>query len=227
MAADQGMTHVPIFGAARTLAARLSDGTLGWLRARLADIEVGAVKELVEEEGPTTRSRRKSQTWWRSVFSSELIADTTPAVIARQPHSRADLKLRGEVLDAWFYDDFLRPLYLCGSVNVQVHDGVADLEGYARTGTDRDLLDARTRTVAGIREVRSAIVADDELARQVELALRGDARTWLLRPRVESSLGTIRLQGIAPDGLTREAAGEVAAVQPSVLAVRNRLRVVA
>lgn len=200
------------------------DGLAGRLRALLVDGGTGRVEEfLVESAG---QCRRMPAAWVRCLTGRALVVDATRAAVGRLPLFRSDREVRGEILDAWYYDDFLRPLHLGGSVNVHVRDGVAEVEGYAWSRLHRRRLESVARRVPGVRGVVMAVATDDELALQVEAALRGDPRTRTLRPRVRSSLGTITLHGEAPDRATRAAASAVADCHPLVQRVVNRLRVV-
>ncbi|MFN3651269.1 MAG: BON domain-containing protein [Armatimonadota bacterium] len=202
------------------------DGPAGHLRQLRVDAVTGELVELVIESGLFCRqSRRIPAAWIGRITSSGIELDALLSAVAGQPHYRSDRELRAEILEAWFYDDLLRPILLRTSLDAKVREGVATLEGYVWSSDRRWRLIDRARSVSGVVEVRCEVVTDEELIHQVATALSADSRTWSLYPQIHSSLGVVSLDGRAPDEATREAASEVAATVPRAKAIHNRLRV--
>lgn len=204
-----------------------ADGPLvGRLRQLLVAASSGDVEELIVETGWLIKQRRRlPAAWVQQVTATGVEVEASREAVEDLPLFRGDRELRAAILDAWFYDEQLRPTFLRAPLDVKVGDGIATLEGYARSRGIRLHLQAAARAVPGIREVRGAIITDDELVQEVISALGRDPRTRLLRPRVQSVLGLICLDGEAPDQSVREAASEVTASVSCVREVTNRLRV--
>ncbi|MCC2671869.1 MAG: hypothetical protein K0Q72_4340 [Armatimonadetes bacterium] len=201
------------------------DGPAGRIRELTIDPSSGEILEFVVEGGLFSTTRRRLPAAWVSRISSrEVAVEATAAAVARLPHSPGDLELRKAILDSWFYDDFLRQLFLTAPVDVKVREGVATVEGNATSDRQRQRLVMRAHSVPGVREVRCSVISDAELAAAVIEALGDDPRTRGLRPRVQSSLGVISLEGEAFDKTCRAAASEVVAGVPQVRTVINRLR---
>lgn len=203
------------------------DGVLvGRLRQLFVAASSGDLAELIIETGWLIKQRRQlPAAWVQRVTAAGVEVEASREAVWDLPLFRGDRELRAAILDAWFYDEQLRPTFLRAPLDVTVGDGIATLEGYARSRGIRLHLEAAARAVPGIREVRGAIVTDDELVQEVISALGRDPRTRLLRPRVQSVLGLIWLDGEAPDQSVREAASEVTASVSCVREVTNRLRV--
>ncbi len=180
------------------------DGTAGRVRRVLVDAASRVIREVIVESGFFSReSRRLPGTWVRRISGTALEVEATLAALAFLPLFRGDQEIRAAILDAWFHDDVLRPMFLRAPLDVQVRQGVAMLEGHAWSGSGRRRLEARARAVPGVLEVRSAIVSDDDLPHAVASSLADDPLGQELRPRIRSSLGVISLEGQTPDTATR------------------------
>lgn len=201
-------------------------GQEGRLRQVVVDPSSGQIEELILETGRFTRQcRRLDAACVRTIAETGIEVEAASGALEALPLFREDRDLRAAILDAWFYDEDLRPTFLRAPLEVRVWDGIATLEGYVPSRGIRKRLEAQARSVSGLREVRGTLVTDDELVQGVRCALGEDLRTRMLRPRVRSVLGLICLEGEAPDEHTREAASEVAATVSRVRGVINRLRV--
>lgn len=200
------------------------DGIAGRASRLLVEGPSGQIADVIVDSGLFNRqSRRLPAAWVRSITATAVEVDATVAAVAALPRFRRDREIRADIMDAWYQDVQLRAMLPRTILNVSVRDGVATVEGYAWSRARRQRLEERARTVPGVLEVRSAVVADDELVYEVADALAGDPNTGSLRPRVTSSLGTISLEGRVPDRTAGQAALEVAARVPRVRAVLNRL----
>lgn len=199
---------------------------VGRLRQVLVAASSGDLAELIVETGQLIKQRcRLPAASVQRYTAAGVEVTASREAVGDLPLFRGDRELRAAILDAWFYDERLRPTFLRAPLDVKVWDGIATLEGYATSRRIRLHLEAAACAVPGIREVRGAIVTDDELTQEVISALGRDPRTRTLRPRVQSVLGLISLDGEAPDQSVRDAASEVTVSVSCVREVINRLRV--
>lgn len=204
---------------------RALDGATAWRASQLlVSATSGRMLELVIAAGPLTSGKRRLPAGWVREIHTVVEVQATRAALAALPHYRGDRELRADILDAWFYDDWLRPTLLRTPLDVKLCEGRATLEGHVPTRRISLRLEETARSIPGVVEVRNRLVVDDDLTHQVMNALLEDPRTSLLRPRVWSHLGVIYLEGEVPHGAAHQAASEVAAAVPGARGVLNRLR---
>jgi len=137
-----------------------------------------------------------------------------------------DDALREAVLTHLFHSfPALREIGQC--FDAEVKDGKVILKGWVRTETIRDLGERAAVEVDGVKEVVVQLIADDELEREVALALEKDARTADDFPGiyVDSYCGEVKLWGTVSHPEDIAVAAEIASSVKDVRAVRNELKV--
>lgn len=138
---------------------RALDGTGGVVRQVVVDAGTHAIEELVVELGLfSPRLYRVPGEWVRGITPDAILVDASFRALRRLPEYRSDREIRADILDTWFWDELLRPALLETPVDVQVREGSVTLEGYADSPEQARRLEGRALAVAGVREVRSALV---------------------------------------------------------------------
>jgi len=99
------------------------------------------------------------------------------------------------------------------------------LRGHVSSQFKRRLAHDQLRGLAGMAALHNELVADDELAATVSMALAHDPRTAGQHIGVYPRLGEVHLRGSVQTTAIRERAGEVARAVGSVTCVVNELHV--
>ncbi len=137
------------------------------------------------------------------------------------PPYKSDEVLQREVESALF--DFT-PLHIdLKAITAHVSDSILYLDGNISSALRSDIMLDKVSSVTGLAGIKNRVVADDELAAGLALALGQDARTRDLPIGVYPRLGIVRLSGAVHNGQQKAAASEIAENYPGVRAVTNDL----
>jgi osmotically-inducible protein OsmY len=85
--------------------------------------------------------------------------------------------------------------------------------------------EAVARSVEGVIDVENHLDTDLSISAAIVRALLSDPRTDISAIEVTSKEGTVTLRGAVDNALIRDAAAQIAAEQPGVLSVVNKLEV--
>ena len=148
------------------------------------------------------------------------VAGTTPGALL--PY-RPDDVLQREV-ESILFD--LTPLHIdLKGMKMRVLDGVLYLDGNISSSLRGDIVVDQVSGVTGLLEIKNNLVADDQLAAYLAVALSKDARTRDLPIGVYPRLGVVRLHGTVQSVQQKVAAEEIARSFPGVKSVINELGV--
>jgi osmotically-inducible protein OsmY len=115
------------------------------------------------------------------------------------------------------------------AVRIGVEKGVVQMIGVVPDEAVRRQAEETARSIDGVIGVENILYADTSIALRVTAALSADPRTSpavdLGRIRVNSNRGTVTLEGEVPSPEARTAAAQMAAGQPGVFTVVNRLEI--
>lgn len=161
-----------------------------------------------------------------------LITDITPRQVAVRLGSmlpeqlvryRPDEELRRNVYDTLYNYAPLR-IDLSG-VEIHALDGAVWLRGHVSSDGKRRLAEHQLRGLVGVAELHNELVADEELAAAVSMALAHDPRTAGQHIGVYPQLGDTYLRGSVQTRAARAGASDVAAGVSGVKEIVNELRV--
>jgi len=137
------------------------------------------------------------------------------------PPYRSDRELQQEV-ESILFD--LTPLHIdLKAINIRVLDSVLYLDGNISSTLRSDIVQDQVLGVEGLMEIKNRLVADDQLAADLALALGQDDRTRDLPIGVYPRLGVVRLSGAVHNSQQKAAAEEIAKSFPGVRSVNNDL----
>jgi osmotically-inducible protein OsmY len=137
------------------------------------------------------------------------------------PPYRSDRELQRDV-EKILFD--LTPLHVdFRGMNVRVLDGVLYLDGNISSSLRSEMILGQSIGVIGLLEVKNNLVADDQLASELALALGHDPHTRDLPIGVYPLLGIVRLSGAVHNTQEKAAAEEIVHAFPGVRSVVNDL----
>ena len=146
-----------------------------------------------------------------TAYDDEILSDDAlrEAVLAHLFHSFPALREIGQCFDA------------------EVRDGKVILKGWVRTETIRDLAQEAATEVGGVKAVIVQLIADEEIEREVALALEQDARTVNDFPGifVDAYCGEVKIWGAVSHPEDVAVAEKIVSGVKDVRAVRNELKV--
>ncbi|HEX5440829.1 MAG TPA: BON domain-containing protein [Ktedonobacterales bacterium] len=134
---------------------------------------------------------------------------------------RPDEEIREEVREA-IYDYAQLRVDLPG-IAIRVIDGVLWLQGHVSSDLNKRLVSDQIANIRGLSEIHNDLIADNDLASDVAMALAKDPRTMQGNIGVYPSLGHINLRGRVRTPAARTAAYEVAHSVRGVEDVENAL----
>jgi osmotically-inducible protein OsmY len=147
-------------------------------------------------------------------------AGSEHAASALTPY-RPDEEIREEVREA-IYDYAQLRIDLPG-IAIRVIDGVLWLQGHVSSDLNKRLVRDQIANIRGLNEIHNDLIADNDLASDVAMALAKDPRTAQGQIGVYPSLGHINLRGSVHTPAARQAAYEVARGVPGVEDIENAL----
>lgn len=136
---------------------------------------------------------------------------------------RPDADLHADIYKA-IYD--YQPLRIdLPGIDIRAIDGSAWLFGHVSSDLNQRLVTDQLQGIPGLAAVHNHLVADNNLASAVSLALARDPRTAGERVGVYPRLGEVRLRGNVRSAAAREGASEVAQGVPGIKSVINELHI--
>ncbi|HZC79347.1 MAG TPA: BON domain-containing protein [Ktedonobacterales bacterium] len=218
---EQKYTAVP-YGEQLTRSTRvLANGkTLGRLAQLTITRETQALRHLVVDRGREALVPAERIT---SLSYKQIAVDLGGVSADTLTPYRRDDALYRDVYAA-IYD--YQPLRL-DLQGVQIHaiDGTVWLKGHVASDLNRALIEEQLHGIHGLADVRNDLVADNELAADVSMALARDPRTARQPIGVYPQLGEIHLRGSVRTPEARQAAGEIAANVPGAGPVQDELHI--
>lgn len=136
---------------------------------------------------------------------------------------RPDEQLRQDIYDRLFDH---APLRLdLAAIEIRPLDGVVQLRGYVSNDLLRRMAEDQLQGITGMSELHNDLVADNDLAATVSMALALDSRTAGQHIGVYPRLGEIHLRGSVRTRAAYEGASNVAKAVPAVTRIMNELRI--
>ena len=134
-----------------------------------------------------------------------------------------DEQLRQDIYDRLFDH---APLRLdLAAIEIHPLDGVVQLRGHVSNGLLRRMAEDQVQGITGMSELHNDLVADNDLAATVSMALALDSRTAGQHIGVYPRLGEIHLRGSVGTRAAYEGASNVAKAVPAVTRIMNELRI--
>jgi osmotically-inducible protein OsmY len=215
----------PVSGAQldRSTQITTADGKpLGKLAQITVNSETGVLRHLVVDRG----------LHGEALVNAGLITDLTAKRITvnlgtQQPGQltpyRPDAELRDEIWHRIY--DYARMRPDLPGIEIHAIDGVVWLKGWVSSDANRRVIEDLLENVSGLAELHDELVADNQLAAAVSLALGHDSRTADQRIGVYPKLGEVHLRGIVQSPQVSNAAEELARAVPGAKSVINELRI--
>lgn len=136
---------------------------------------------------------------------------------------RPDEQLRRDIYDRLFNH---APLRLdLAAIEIRPLDGVVQLRGHVSNALLRRMAEDQIQGITGMSELHNDLVADNDLAARVSMALALDSRTAGQHIGVYPRLGEIHLRGSVGTRAAYEGASNVAKAVPAVTRIVNELRI--
>ena len=143
------------------------------------------------------------------------------ATLQTLPAYRSDRDLQQEVENALFDQTQLHVDFR--GMDIRVLDSVLYLRGNISSSLRADIVQDQASGVSGILEIKNELVADDELAADLAVALGKDPRTRDLPIGIYPKLGVVRLSGAVHTAQQKAAAEEVVRNFPGVRGLSDTL----
>ena len=134
---------------------------------------------------------------------------------------RPDEEIREEVREAIY--DYARLRVDLPGIAIRVIDGVLWLQGHVSSDLNKRLVSDQIVNIRGLSEIHNDLIADNDLAADVAMALAKDPRTAQGNIGVYPALGHINLRGRVRTPEARTAAYEVTRSVPGVEDIENAL----
>ena len=132
--------------------------------------------------------------------------------LRRLPQLRSDAELAAEISAALSEAPMFRRRDDLDVIDVRVIDGVAELQGNARSLLRALHVEQVAEQVNGVVDVRNKLIIDDDLARTAAAALTHEPRLHLDELCISAVLGVVHIRARA--GSITDCAGVLLAVQP-------------
>ncbi len=156
-----------------------------------------------------------------TVATGAVTVNISASVLQNLPPYRSDGELQQEV-ESILYD--ITPMHVdLKGITIRVLDGVLYMDGNISSSLRNEIAQDQVLGVAGLLEVKSNLVSDDQLAGDLALAYGSDPRTRDLPIGVYPRLGVVRLGGAVHTIQQKAAAEEIAGKFPGVRSVLNEL----
>lgn len=196
--------------------------TVGRLAQLTIHGDTRMVRHLVVERG-MGREYLVPATMVKSVTARQISLDLGGTSADRLTPYRDDEELRQEAFDAIY--NYARLRVELPGILIYAIDGVIWLKGHVSSDLNRLLVEDQLGGIVGLAELHNELVADNELAAAVSMALAKDPRTAGQHIGVYPKLGEVHLRGNVTTAEARAAATEVARGVPGMKSVVNDLRV--
>jgi osmotically-inducible protein OsmY len=202
-----------------------TDGPAGQVHQVLLDRDSGVATHVVMRRGlRLPRDVVVPLSWARSITPERIELAVGCDELDLLPEYRPDEEIADNVLQRLHDTPQFQGVDL-DSVHIEVNGGVVWLGGHVRSRDLRELAGEVATRVPGVLRVENALIADDELAAEVERALLADERLHAVDLQVDVLLGVVELRGSVATPDERDEAARVASRVPGVEAVTNTLEV--
>ena len=196
--------------------------TLGHLAQLTIHSETRILRHLVVERA-MGRECLVPATMIKSVAARQIAVDLGATSVERLTPYRDDEALRQEAYDAIY--DYARLRVEMPGIEIYAIDGVIWLKGHVASDLNRRLVADQLDGIVGLAILHNELVADNELAAAVSMALAKDPRTVGQRIGVYPKLGEVHLRGNVRTAEASAAATGVARGVAGVKTVVNELHV--
>lgn len=196
--------------------------TLGRLAQLTIHSDTRLLRHLVVERG-LGREYLVPATMITSVTARQVNLDLGGTSAERLTPYRDDEELRQEAFDAIY--NYARLRVELPGIQIFAIDGVIWLKGHVSSDLNRRLVADQLGGIVGLAELHNELVADNELAAAVSMALGRDPRTAGQHIGVYPRLGEVHLRGNVRTAEASAAAAEVAQRVPGVTRIVNELHV--
>lgn len=158
-----------------------------------------------------------------AITAKQITADLGTLQPSQLTPYRPDAALRDEIYSRIYDYSRMRP----DLPGIEIHaiDGVVWLKGWVSSDVNRRIIQNLLESIPSMAELHNELVADNQLAAAVSLALGHDPRTAAQRIGVYPKLGEVHLRGIVQSPQVSAAATDIARTVPSVRSVFNELRI--
>jgi Mg2+/Co2+ transporter CorC/osmotically-inducible protein OsmY/sporulation protein YlmC with PRC-barrel domain len=200
------------------------DGPVGRVQQVLLDPSSGVATHIVVRLTTgllTPREVVVPLTWARSISSSRIELSALRAELLDLPEYRPDDEIAADILRRLAEDPQFQGLDRY-TLKAKVQAGVVWLTGRVRTAEHKLAAEQLASTTPGVLSVRDELIADDEVAANIERALQ-NAGLPLTDLEVAVLLGQVKLRGRVATRPDREAAERVARSVPGVESIVNDL----
>lgn len=195
---------------------------LGKLMQITINQETGALRHLVVDR-PLHGEALVNGGMIATITAKQITADLGALQPGQLTPYRPDAELRDEVYSRIY--DYARMRPDLPGIEIHAIDGVVWLKGWVSSDVNRRIIQNLLENIPGMAELHNDLVADNQLAAAVSLALGHDPRTAAQRIGVYPKLGEVHLRGVVQSPQVSTAATEIAATVPGVKAVFNELRI--
>ena len=161
--------------------------------------------------------------WARTITPERVELAASRDDLLALPEYRDDDEIQADILRRLFDDTRFVGLDRY-TLKVEVKGGLVRLEGRVSTTAARSAAEELAAATPGVLSVQNELVADDEIAANIERALRSSG-IQLEALEVSVLLGQVKLKGIAATASDGQAAARLASSVPGVESVVNELSV--
>lgn len=140
------------------------------------------------------------------------------------PSQKTDAAIKGSIDRALWKDDVLRAIESY-EVEVQVKNGIVYLSGHIVSTTSQSRIQNAIRAIPGLLGIQNNLILDDELTREVAIALGALEHTYGCKFFTGASHGVVSLNGIVSDENVKLLAEKCVGSNPNVRAVINNIHV--
>ena len=161
--------------------------------------------------------------WARTITPERVELAASRDDLLALPEYRDDDEIQADILRRLFDDTRFVGLDRY-TLKVEVKGGLVRLEGRVSTTAARSAAEELAAATPGVLSVQNELVADDEVAANVERALRSSG-IQLEALEVSVLLGQVKLKGIAATASDGQAAARLASSVPGVESVVSELTV--
>ena len=197
-------------------------GRVGRVDHLLVDAESGEISSLVVRRGMIPYYPILPISAVRQVSDEAVTVDLTEAEIDDlvRYRSRSPEDIQAELVDRMSKLGFD-----LNKIRVEVVENVVQLTGWVSSIAAKRHAEAIARAVDGVIDVENMLDTDISTLGAVTHALMTDPRTDVCAIEVTCEEGVVTLRGVVDSAQMRDAAAEIAAEQPGVLSVTNKLAV--
>lgn len=197
-------------------------GTIGKVDHLLADAKDGEITHLVVRRGLIPYYPILPVSALQQVSDEAVTVDLTEKEIDDLVRYR---NRSSEDIQAELADRMAKLGFDLNKIRVEVVGSVVQLTGWVPSIAAKRHAEAIARAVEGVLDVQNMLDTDLSISAAVIHALLTDPRTDVSEIEVTSEEGLVTLRGVVDGAQIRDVAAEIAAEQPGVLSVVNKLEI--